>query len=237
MKSIVNSNALYESLYSIVYGYLHDIEKLNYGIVCKSFYKFIKNNINIKIAKNKIKGIFEKLKIQENYYFSNRYKLLFEHIPKMTLKKLSIGYDYIMIRHCEECWATINVYSIGGKHILQLDVDHNKNEINKIDFFICSCVYYGYGLIDKYLSNRDEFYVNGKFIGTNLLKIENNKYVIDNKEYTKLFKTINETFISKKIYPKIFKMIKIHDDKEYVDFLNKKEFYFDDSLYNFLKKY
>ena len=237
MNPMVKSESLYESLYHIIYNYLNDNEKLNFGIVCKSFNKYITKNLNIQIAKKKIKVIFENLKSQKNIYISDRYKQLFEHTPDQILEKLAIGYDYVVIRHCGECFSTIKVYYLGGEQILHLDVEHCANDINKYDFFICSCVYHGYGLIDKYLSNRDEYYVNGKYIGTNLLMMENNKYVIKDKQFTILFKTINDIFISKKTYAKIFNMIKITDGKEYVEFLKEKEFVFNDSLYNFLETY
>jgi hypothetical protein len=221
-------------LYYSIYSYLDPGSKLKCGIACKRFNTFLSRDIEI--AKNNLRD--ELKNISDKYDGFNSTKIISSLLRTNVNTKL-LGPGYIAVRSFNDyiCVSNIDVYDMNGSKKLELIIDYNctkRNRYSQKNYFVTSCMYDCIGFYESYRINRYEYYINKKYVGINCLRddeIENDPLV------KKIYEAINKYLIIDKIYPSIYKLIKMEGTGCCADFVKSSELTFDDELFNFLESY
>jgi hypothetical protein len=194
--------------------------------------------------KKKIKQI---KKILKNGSFSE--SLFFKQIKQIGCVELID--HYIALKNMTEYGSEIDVYTMSGNKIFNIFINYEPNIYNKEKYFISVCEYtevwnnvlpqmdsngvpIKFGLREHILSNRSEYFINGKYIGNYLLKMDNGGWYVAEEEFVKMFKKINKCIMINKIYPDIYEFIKM--ENKMIKFINVKDFKFNSNLFSFALK-
>jgi len=230
---------LCSDLYFSIYSYLDSQSKFKCGITCKQFNKFLSKDI--KIAKNNVRDEFNNICNKFNgFNLKEIISLLLKGISSEHLDTKLLGPGYIAVRTFDDytCTTKIDVYNAQGSKELELNIDYNyekRNKYSKRNYFVTSCVHRNIGFYEDYRGNRFEYYMNKKFVGINCIRDD---LINDYPLVKNIFKTINKYLIVNKIYPSIYKLIKMEDtetNKCYAKFVKSSELSFDNKLFNYLE--
>lgn len=226
---------LYTDLYFLIYSYLNQRDKFKYGIVCKQFNKFLTEEIDDEIDSvnyefDNICCEFAKMKKSKELL-----SMLSSHInePEYQLLKQC---TWIAIRTFDEwgdCETKIEIfdsYNTDTK-ILELNLDYDSLKDQNV---VTTCMCGNIGFYEKYMGNRFEYYMNGKYIGINCLRTDQIK---DYPMVAMIHRTINKFFVDDKIFPDLIELIKTTDAEAHAKIIRCNEFRKFYQLIQFLKFY
>lgn len=109
-------------------------------------------------------------------------------------KYMNIGDNFICYKELNEYGLSIKICENNGEEIFNIFLDKDDNKNNIVTSFYCNKT--NKGLNEKILSNRTEYYIDGKYEGTekddnidNIIK-NNTKMILEDKKYPTLYKFI-----------------------------------------------
>ena len=144
---------------------------------------------NEDMVKKEIKKIFNKLDDKKDLFNETKY--------------MNIGDNFICYKELTESGLSIKICENNGEEIL--DMDDNKNKI--ITSFYC--IRTNKGIDEKRLSDKIEYYIDGKYEGVekdenikNIIKNDTKK-LLEDKKYPTLYKFIMKENMKIILIPKI----------------------------------